>query len=143
SNALVYNWTHSYQLFGNDGLKNRRSPKKYTSEFKRDVLHFIETTGASFGEAARKFKLPTGSMISRWQRSSLSSKEQGLPIRKGRSKREMIKPTKKQKKSKKLSREKELEREVELLRIENEYLKKLQTFQQTIMAKRNGESKSE
>ncbi|MFD1900791.1 hypothetical protein GQR36_13735 [Enterococcus termitis] len=51
-------------------------PQKYTSEFKRDVLHFIETTGASFGEAARKFKLPTGSMISRWQRSSLSSKEQ-------------------------------------------------------------------
>ncbi|MFD2306980.1 helix-turn-helix domain-containing protein [Enterococcus termitis] len=28
SNALVYNWTHSYQLFGNDGLKNRRSPPK-------------------------------------------------------------------------------------------------------------------
>lgn len=142
SNALIYNWKHSYQLLGKDGLITHRSPKKYTSEFKRDVLHFIETTGASFGEAARQFKLPSGSMISRWQRKYIAFGQIALSNRKGRPKK-MTKPTKKQQKRTSLSREQELERENELLRIEVEYLKKLQTFQQNIMAKRNGESKPE
>ena len=61
---------------------------------------------------------------------------------KGRPKK-MTKPTKKQQKTTPHSREQELEREVELLRIEVEYLKKLQTFQQNIMAKRDAESKPE
>ncbi|MBO0423174.1 MULTISPECIES: transposase [Enterococcus] len=55
----------------------------------------------------------------------------------------MNKPTKKQQETSKLSREKELERENERLRIEVEYLKKLRTFQQTIMAKRKDEFKPE
>ena len=142
SNALIYNWKHSYQLFGLDGLKTYRSPTKYTSEFKRDVLHFIETTGASFGEAARRFKLPSGSMISRWQKKYIADGETALSNLKGRPKK-MTKPTKKQQKTTPHSREQELEREVELLRIEVEYLKKLQTFQQNIMAKRDAESKPE
>ncbi|MGX7200895.1 hypothetical protein BCR22_06200 [Enterococcus plantarum] len=67
SNALIYNWKHSYQLFGKEGLKRHRSLTNYTSEFKRDVLHFIETTGTSYCEA-RQFELPSGWMSSRWQR---------------------------------------------------------------------------
>lgn len=140
SNSLIYNWKHSYQLFGKEGLVTHRSPKKYTSEFKREVLHFIETTGASFEEAARQFKLPRGSMISRWQKKYIADSQIALSNRRGRPKK-MTKPTKKQQKRATLSREQELERENELLRIEVEYLKKLQTFQQNIMAKRNGESK--
>ncbi|OTN84026.1 hypothetical protein A5819_003576 [Enterococcus sp. 7E2_DIV0204] len=55
----------------------------------------------------------------------------------------MKKPSKKQEEAMNFTREKELEREVELLRIEVDYLKKLRTFQQNIMAKRNDESKPE
>lgn len=140
---MVYNWVPSYQAFGKEGLETHRSPKKYTSEFKRSILHFIETTGASFGEAARKFKLPTSSMVARWHRNSLLFGCVSSSDQKGTMKKEMTKPNKKQKKGTKSSREKELEREIELLKIENDYLKKLQTFQQNIMAKRNGESKPE
>ncbi|WP_157804644.1 helix-turn-helix domain-containing protein [Enterococcus ureilyticus] len=143
SNALIYNWKHSYQLFGKEGLKRHRPLTKYTSEFKRDVLHFIETTDASFGEAARQFKLPNGSMISRWQRKYIAGGQTALSNQKGRPKKRMNKPTKKQQETSKLSREKELERENERLRIEVEYLKKLRTFQQTIMAKRKDEFKPE
>lgn len=143
SNALVYNWTHIYQLFGKEGLKTHHSPTKYTSEFKRDVLHFIETTGASFGEAARQFRLPNGSMISRWQKKDLVGGQTAMGKRKGRSGKEMDRLTKKQRKASNLSREKELEREIERLQIEVEYLKKLRTFQQTIMAKRKDEFKPE
>lgn len=143
SNALIYNWKHSYQLFGLDGLKTYRSPTKYTSESKRDILHFIETTGASFGEAARQFRLPNGSMISRWQKKDLIGGQTTMGKRKGRPGKEMDRLTKKQRKASNLSREKELEREIERLQIEVEYLKKLQTFQQTIMAKRKDESKPE
>lgn len=143
SNALIYSWKHSYQLFGKEGLKTHRSPTKYTSEFKRDVLHFIETTGASFGEAARQFKLPSGSMISRWQKKYITGGQTALSNRKGRPKKRMKKPSKKQEETINFTREKELEREVELLRIEVDYLKKLRTFQQNIMAKRNDESKPE
>jgi transposase len=142
SNSLIYSWKDSYQLFGKEGLITHRSPKKYSREFKRDVVHFIETTGASFGEAARQFKLPCGSMISRWQKIYITNGRTALSNRRGRPKK-MTKPTKKQQKKTALSREQELERENELLRIEVDYLKKLQTFQQNIMAKQNGESKPE
>lgn len=143
SNALIYNWKHSYQLYGKEGLKTHRSPTNYTSEFKRNVLHFIETTGASYGEAARQFKLPSGSMISRWQKIALSGGHTALSKRKGRPKKMKKKSTKRQQDLHHSTREKELEREVELLRIENEYLKKLRTFQQSIMAKRKDGSKPE
>lgn len=93
SNAFIYNWKHSYQLFGQEGLKTHRSLTKYTSEFKRDVLHFIETISASFGEAARRFKLPNGSMISRWKRKYIAGGQIALSNHKGRPKK-MTKPTK-------------------------------------------------
>lgn len=77
SNALIYNWKHVYQPFDKADLETHSSPTKYTSEFKRDVLNFIETTGASFSEAARQYAIPNGGMVSRcikissWQSRSL------------------------------------------------------------------------
>jgi transposase len=142
SNAFIYNWIQTYQLFGEKGLETHRTPTKYTRDFKRDVVHFIETTGASYSETARQFNLPSGSMISRWHKRYLTGEKTALSNRKGRSTIMKKKPSKKQKR-KQTDREKELALEVERLNIEVEYLKKLRTFQQTIMAKRNEESKPE
>ena len=76
-------------------------------------------------------------MVARWHRSSLLYGYVSLSEKKGKTKK-MVKPNKKQKT--KSSHEKELNHKIELLKIENTYLKKLQTFQQNIMTNPNQNS---
>ena len=133
SNTLVYNWVHAYQLLGKKGLVPDESPAKYTGEMKLAVLQFIETTGATLGEAAKTFHLPNPQLISKWQRKYKREGKAAFFKPLGRPKK--IMPKQKRKQSVTPTTHQEVLAENERLRIENDYLKKLQLFQQSLEKK--------
>lgn len=125
----IRNWVSQFQQFGVDGLDRKRVATKYTSKFKLDVLHYRKTTGASLLETGRKFGIYPPSSIAIWEKKFREGGLEALSKRKGRPSKTMKKKPKRPYKKKELTREQQLEREIELLKIENEYLKKLRAFQ--------------
>lgn len=112
-------------------MRKKQKHQVYSVQFKVDVLHFMNQTGASYQETAIRFQMNNPSLIAIWNRKFLVEGTEGLAERaKGRSsmpkkpKHQPVKP------KKPLSREEQLERENELLRLEVAYLKKLDAFQE-------------
>jgi transposase len=94
-----------------------------------DVLHYRKTTGASLVETGNTFGIHEPSLIAAWEKKFREGGREALSKPKGRPSKNMSKKQKRAYKKKELTREQQLEQEVELLKIENEYLKKLQAFQ--------------
>lgn len=99
--------------------------KRYTGEFKQMVVEDMINNKLSYSEAARKFELSDHHIPLRWERIYLEEGAEGLYIeRRGRacsaSGTAKGRPRKLGKKV-----EEDLLAEVQRLRIENEYLKKL------------------
>jgi len=125
----IMRWVRAYQEFGLKALRRKQTKQVYSVQFKVDVLHFMEHTGASYQDAAIHFKMNNPSLIVNWNRRVLEKGVKGLEARaKGRP--SMSKKPKPIKNEKPLSREAQLERENELLRLEVAYLKKLKAFQE-------------
>ncbi|MFD2129743.1 transposase [Pseudogracilibacillus auburnensis] len=131
SPSPLKNWVRSYKEQGMDGLKRRKTKKKYSVQFKLDAVQFMLKTGASYLETAVQFDLNNPSLIARWLKAFRDQGIEGLkPRLKGRPSMSK-KPNKQRKKEeKKITRVEELERENELLRLENAYLKKLKAFRE-------------
>jgi len=130
----VLNWVHQYQINGFAGLKNRDHWQEYTCTFKLNVLKWMKENHSSLEQTALHFKMSSPSTIYQWERRFEAMGVDGLKTKRGRppmGKHEHIKRT--AKKNDTLNRAdqpeqnriKDLELENELLRIENEYLKKL------------------
>ena len=125
---LLRRWVRFYELYGDAGLV-RQSNRRYSLDFKVNVLQAIDKEGLSLKEAARRFNIAAESSILNWQRLyrkngilGLKSKALGRPPN-------MEKPEKKKKKdAKPLTREEQLLKEVAYLRAENAYLKKLEAL---------------
>ena len=99
--------------------------RKYTGEFKVQVVETIRDENLSYTEALKRFNIPTHSTILRWERIYLEEGREALfEERRGRAK---ISDGVKKGRPKKLSKEVEddLVKENQRLRMENEYLKKL------------------
>lgn len=99
--------------------------KRYSGEFKQMVVEDIINNKLSYCEVARKYELSNHSIPQRWERIYLEEGAEGLYIeRRGRacsaSGTRKGRPPKLDKKV-----EEDLLAEVQRLRIENEYLKKL------------------
>mgnify|MGYP003637316196 FL=1 len=102
-------------------------PKKYSLEFKHQVLESIKKDALSLSQACMKFNIPTKSVIIGWQRKykdlgvmGLSDKPKGkpgIPLKRAR-----------KKSNKPLTREEELLLENESLRAELDLLKKLEAL---------------
>ncbi|GGL64559.1 helix-turn-helix domain-containing protein [Sporolactobacillus putidus] len=134
SKRSVLNWVHRYQVKGFAGLKNCDKWPKYTCDFKLDVLKWMKENHSTLESTALHFKISSPSTIYQWDRRFETVGVDGLKIKRGRPPMGKKKnPDRTAKKNDKLKiasqsdqeRLKDLEKENKLLRIENEYLKKL------------------
>ena len=97
--------------------------KRYTPEFKKQVVETMQKGKLSYRETARQFEISDHKLITDWERIYLEEGPEGFAIeRRGRSSKG--RPPKQQPKEV----EEDLLAEVQRLRAENEYLKNLQAL---------------
>lgn len=70
SPSVILEWVKRYQANGKDGLRKKKY-NSYSSDFKKNILHFINTTGASDIDTATKFSLSSSGLIRDWRQDSL------------------------------------------------------------------------
>lgn len=118
----ILKWRNAYVEHGIEGLCTTHGT--YTGDFKVAVVEYMHNTGASIRQTAAHFNIPSHSTISNWERIYYESGKDALyEERRGRA-------SKMGKKSnvnsqKKLEENEDLLAEIQRLRMENEYLKKL------------------
>ena len=130
----VRKWVKKYQEHGIDGL-SKNIVTSYSGAFKQSVIEYMHTNHLSLQETAYHFNLANHSIIGKWERIYYEEGPQALyEERRGRSKYMNSKPRKK-----KLSKEVEedLIAENQRLRMENEYLKKLNALVQERINREN------
>lgn len=134
SPTLVRKWIRKYKENGYAGLmKNQKS--SYGGDFKQNVVEYMHKNHLSCQETAFHFNLAGDYVVSKWERIYYEEGPQGLYIeRRGRSKNMSSKP-KKKKLNKKV--EEDLIAENQRLRMENEYLKKLNALVQERIKREN------
>ena len=132
--TLVRKWVRKYKENGYAGLmKNQKS--SYGGDFKQNVVEYMHKNHLSCQETAIHFNLSGDCVVSKWERIYYEEGPQGLYIeRRGRSKNMSSKP-KKKKLNKKV--EEDLIAENQRLRMENEYLKKLNALVQERIKREN------
>ena len=130
----IQKWVRKYQKHGIEGLiKTQKS--SYSGNFKLNVVEYMHTNHLSLRETAYHFNLANHNIVSRWERIYYEEGPQGLyEERRGRKKNMSSKPRKK-----KLSKEVEedLIAENQRLKMENEYLKKLNALVQERIKREN------
>lgn len=99
--------------------------QSYSREFKMNAIEYRWRNQLSFAQAAADLGIPADGLLYVWEKIYLEQGPDGLQdTRKGRPP-SMSKPAKPKKHEKPLTREQELEAENARLRMENDYLKKL------------------
>lgn len=126
--SQVQGWVKRYETYGPEGLSLHNGT--YTGEFKQYVIEYIHKEHLSANRTAVIFKMPTEVQILNWERIYYEESPEALYIdRRGR-KPKMAKQTSPKKKQLKPEVEEDLIKEVQRLRMENEYLKKLNALVQ-------------
>jgi len=126
--SVVLNWIKQYEYHGLSAFE--KSYTSYTTQFKMDVLKYMQEHGVSSNEAAVIFKISSPRLIRKWRiqfelggLDALFSKQKGRPS--------MKKETKKQGKQTLVEGSIEaLQARIMQLEMENEYLKKLNALVQ-------------
>jgi len=123
SQGNIQKWIDVYTLHGIEGLATKNGT--YTGDFKISVIEYMHKNGLSARKTAAEFNIPSYTTVCKWERIYLQEGALALHIEKrGRSAK--MKTEKKLKKSQLNSEiEEDLIAEVQQLRMENEYLKKL------------------
>ena len=121
----VVDWCARYEAGGTDQLL--RVNRRYMPEFKKKVIEYKWEHGLSLTHTAVQFKIPGSSIVYQWERNYLERGMSGLLSKK---KGRPSKMPKKPKKKEELTRLEKLEAENAQLRMENEFLKKLDALVQ-------------
>lgn len=131
---LIQRWVSRYKQFGPEGLLLKHGT--YDGAFKVSVVEYMHDNHLSLFQTAVKFGIPTESTVSKWERIYYEEGPQGLyeDHRGRKSQMSSDKPKKKMNQQ----TEEDLIAEVQRLRMENEYLKKLQALVQERIARENG-----
>jgi transposase len=116
----VIKWVATYRCHGAEGLSSKKIG--YTGEFKLSVLEYMNTNGLSARSTAAEFNIPSYTTVCSWERIFLEEGSEAL-FRDNRGRPKKMK-TDKINNLKEESKE-DLIAEVQRLRMENEYLKKL------------------
>ena len=132
--TTVRKWVRKYEEHGAKGLiKNQKT--SYSGKFKQNVVEYMNTNHLSATMTATKFNLANENTVLRWERIyyekgplALYKENRGRP-RKMNSKR--------RKKKTLQDNEEDLIKEVQQLRMENEYLKKLNALVQERIKQEN------
>lgn len=122
SKSCIQKWVALYQEHGTAGLCTTHGT--YTGDFKVTVVEYMHNTGASLRQTAAHFNIPSKESVSKWERIYYEEGKEALyEERRGRAKKMGVKRPRKPKKN--IDSQEDLLMEVQRLRMENEYLKKL------------------
>ena len=132
--TTVKKWVRKYQEHGPKGL-TRNKKTSYSGEFKQNVVEYMHTNHLSATMTATKFNLANENTVLKWERIYYEEGPQALY----EERREKIKNMSSKPRKKKLSKdvEEDLIDEVQRLRMENEYLKKLNALVQERIKREN------
>ena len=133
SHTPLKEWIKKYQEHGPEGLMKQQK-SSYSGEFKQNVVEYMHSNHISATETAVHFRIQTP-VVLKWERIYYEEGPQALyEERRGRAKNMSSKP-----KKKKLNKddEEDLIAENERLRMENEYLKKLNALVQERIKREN------
>lgn len=123
----VQKWVAAYRQHGMEGLSTK--VRTYSGDFKLNVVKYMNKTGCSARQTAAYFNIPSFNTVCTWKRIYFEKGAIALfQNRRGRSESMSIEKTKIPKD--KNSIEEDLVAEVNRLRMENEYLKKLNALVQ-------------
>ena len=124
----AFRWIRLYELHGAEGLYSPSGT--YSGEFKVHVVEYMHSNGMSLTETANHFGIQSHTTITKWERIYFEEgKEALLEHRRGQGRRKMEKGSQ-SKKKKNVNENEDLLAEVQRLRMENEYLKKLNALVQ-------------
>ena len=116
----IRKWVKKYELYGAEGLL-KRFKSSYDGNFKQNVIEYMHNNHLSAVETAYRFNLGNNHIVNRWERIYYEEGPQALyKERRGRTKKMGSKKNKKN-----INENEDLLEEVQRLRMENEYLKKL------------------
>ena len=129
----IDDWIRKYKEHGVEGLVKQKK-SSYSGEFKQNVVEYMHSNHLSATETAIHFRITTH-VVLKWERIYYEEGPQGLYIeRRGRSKN-MSSRQKKKNLNKEV--EEDLISENQRLRMENEYLKKLNALVQERIKREN------
>ena len=118
----IQKWRDAYLEHGVAGLSTKHGT--YTGEFKVSVVEYMHNTGASIRKTAAHFNIPSFRTVSRWERIYYEQGKDALFVeQRGRASKMGTKHPRKPKTNTEANED--LLSEVQRLRMENEYLKKL------------------
>jgi transposase len=134
AHSQIQRWHKRYEEHGIEGLLMKRG--KYSGDFKRSVLEYIQQSHLSYEAGAAHFGIPCPSTIALWEKRlrldgplSLDEERRGEHVR--------MKPKIKKLTTNENSTREELLAEIEQLRMENAYLKKLRALVQKRLRQEN------
>ncbi len=133
--SVVADWVARYRKFGVEGILMKHGT--YDGEFKVYVIEYMHNNHLSLRQTAAEFGIPCKETVSKWERIYYEEGPQGLYRENRGRKSKMSFGNQKNKKISKKTEE-DLIAEVQRLRMENDYLKKLQALVQERIARENG-----
>lgn len=129
----IRSWIYRYNLYGIEGIKKQVN-LNYDGKFKQYVIEYMHNNHLSATETANYFKLGGSAVVLRWNRIYCQKGPQSLyKEQRGRPKKMKSKLPKK----KDVNKNEDLLKELEYLRMENEYLKKLNALVQERVKREN------
>lgn len=122
SRADIRKWIGQYKEHGVAGLSTTHGT--YTGDFKVSVVEYMHNTGASIRSTAAHFNIPSPQTVNSWERIYYEQGKDALYVeQRGRASKMKTRRSRKLKKD--IETNEDLLAEVQRLRMENEYLKKL------------------
>lgn len=122
SSGDIRKWRDAYEEHGMDGLNTKHGT--YTGDFKVYVVEYMHNTGASIRKTAAHFNIPSFGTVSQWERIYYERGKDALyQEQRGRTPKMGTKRPREPKAD--IKANEDLLAEVQRLRMENEYLKKL------------------
>lgn len=118
----IKRWVKRYEIHGAHGLVMKKH--SYSGDFKQHVIKYMHENHLSFMEAAALFGIPSETTISKWSQIYHKEGPQAL-YRENRGRSRKMPSNKQTKPNPSQMSNEELLNELEYLRMENEYLKKL------------------
>jgi transposase len=126
SDSVIRNWVMQYETHGVEVFL-KKSYTSYSAQFKLDVLNYMNDFGTSPNETALIFNITSPALIRKW-RGLFES--QGIDALESKKKGRLSMKKESKKKQPAEGSQEALLAELEYLRMENAYLKKLNTLVQ-------------
>ena len=131
----IQKWRDAYLEHGVSGLCTTHGT--YTGDFKISVVEYMHDNHLSLFQTAVKFGIPQDHTVGKWERIYYEEGPQAL-YRDNRGRKPKMSSDKPKKTKLDKQTEEDLIAEVQRLRMENEYLKKLNALVQERIARENG-----